>query len=209
MSHFALASIMAKPVLVEKISEILEAGSKKYPFVSGQVGIETGSTELVERHMKGKVKPFKPKDWPEMIKESHKLMHDNNWVPAETLIVGLPGEKADDVNKTIELLHDLNKYKSIIVPLYFIPIGNLQGRGFFRTKDNLPEHWQLLSTCIRHNIKWAYKITNDSPPPEMGALKVWALRRIIKLLENKIEKYLKLMDEGINPIEHRRINKYN
>lgn len=209
MSHFAHASVMAKPVLVEKISEILEAGSKKYPFVSGQVGIETGSTKLVERHMKGKVKPFKPNEWPEMIKQSHKLMHDNNWVPAETLIAGLPGEKAEDVNKTIELINDLSDYKSIIVPLYFIPIGNLQGKGFFKTKDNLPEHWQLLSTCIRHNIKWAYKITQDSPPPEMGSLKVWVLRRLIRYLDNKIQKYLKLMDEGINPIEYRRINKYN
>jgi len=43
ISHFAYASVMSKPILVEKISELLEAGSKKYPFVSGQVGIETGS----------------------------------------------------------------------------------------------------------------------------------------------------------------------
>jgi len=209
MSHFSHASLMAKPVLVEKIAEILEAGSKKYPFVSGQVGIETGSTALIEKHMKGKVKPFKPGDWPELIMESHKIMHDNNWVPAETLIAGLPGEKADDVRKTIDLIKDLSDYKSIIVPLYFVPIGNLKGKGFFRTKNNLPEHWQLISACIRHNIKWAYKITIENPPPDMSSWKVWALRRIINYLDNKLEKYLKLMDEGINPIEYRRLNKNN
>ena len=97
----------------------------------------------------------------------------------------------------------------MIFSFYFIPIGNLKGKGFFKTKDNLPEHWQLLSTCFRHNIKWAYKITHENPPPEMGALKVWALRKIIKYLGNKIEKYLKLMDDGINPIEHNRKNKNN
>ncbi len=158
--------------------------------------------------MKGKVKPFKPEEWRELVMESHKNMHDNNWVPAETLIVGLPGEKPDDINQTIDLIKDLNEYKSLIVPLYFIPIGNLKGEGFFRTKHNLPEHWQLIATCIRHIIKWSYRITSENPPPDMSAWKVWAIKRIIRYFDKKTEKYLKLMDEGINPIEYRRINKY-
>ena len=150
-----------------------------------------------------------PKEWYELVVESHKTMHDNNWVPAETLIIGLPGEKADDVQKTIDLIKDLSKFKSIIVPLYFVPIGNLGGKGFFRTKHNIAEHWQLLSACIRHNIKWSYRITMDNPPPEMGAWKIWTLRRIISYIEKRIEKYLKLMDEGTNPLEYRRLNKNN
>ena len=128
LSHFAYASVMAKPRLVEKIAETLEAGSKKYPFVSGQVGIETGSPNIIAKYMKGKTKPFKPEEWPNVIIESHKLMSDNNWVPAETLIMGLPGEKPEDIQKTIDLISDLSEYKSLIVPLYFVPIGSLQGK---------------------------------------------------------------------------------
>ena len=203
MSHFAHASVMAKPRLVEKIAETLEAGSKKYPFVSGQVGIETGSPNIIAKYMKGKTKPFKPEEWPNVIIESHKLMSNNNWVPAETLIIGLPGEKPEDVQKTIDLISDLSEYKSLIVPLYFVPIGSLQGKGFFRTKHNLPEHWQLLALCIRHNIKWSYRILEDSPPPEMSGWKVWALRRIVSYIERKSDPYLKQMEEGISPLEYR------
>jgi radical SAM superfamily enzyme YgiQ (UPF0313 family) len=203
LSHFAHASVMAKKKLVEQIAELLEAGTNKYPFVSGQVGIETGSPRIVAKYMKGKTKPFKPEEWPEVVIESHNLMSDNNWIPAETLIMGLPGEKSEDVQKTIDLINDLSDYKSLIVPLYFVPIGNLQGKGFFRTKDNMPEHWQLLAICFRHLLKWSYKIADEHPPPEMGSWKVWTLKKIIKYMGKRIEPYLKLMEEGTNPIEHR------
>ena len=201
LSHFNYGSVMAKPELVKNLSELLEAGSKKYSFISGQVGIETGSIRLVDKYMKGKVKPFKPDDWPKIIIESHKLMSDNNWIPVNTLIMGLPGEKADDVNKTIELVQNLSEYKSFIVPLYFVPIGNLQGKRFFRTKDNLSEHWQLLSICIRHMLKWSYRIIEENPPSEMSTWKIWTIKKIIKYMGKKTEPYLKLMDEGISPIK--------
>jgi len=202
ISHFAYASVMAKPVLVEKISKLLDAGSKEYPFVSGQVGIETGSPRIVKKYMRGKVKPFKPEDWREVVINSHNLMRDNNWVPVNTLIMGLPGENSKDVQKTIDLVKDLSEYKSFIVPLYFVPIGSLQGKGFFKTKDNISEHWKLLSICIRHMLKWSYRITDENPPLELGRLKIWALKRIIKYMGKKTEPYLKLMDEGISPLEH-------
>ena len=201
LSHFNYASLMAKPELVNKLSELLEAGSKKYSFISGQVGIETGSTRLVEKFMKGKVKPFKPDEWPNIIIESHKIMSDNYWVPVNTLIMGLPSEKAEDVKKTIELIHNLSEYKSLIVPLYFVPIGNLQDKKFFRSKDNLPEHWQLLALCIRHMLKWSYKIIEENPPLEMNAFKVWSIKKIIKYMGKRTEPYLKLMDEGISPLK--------
>jgi radical SAM superfamily enzyme YgiQ (UPF0313 family) len=203
LSHFAYASIMAKPILVEKIAELLEAGSKKYPFVGGQVGIETGSPNIIAKYMKGKVKPFKPEEWPEVVIEAHKLMSDNNWVPIDTLIVGLPDEKPEDTQKTIDLVHDLSEYKSLIVPLYFVPIGNLKGKGFFRTKNNTPEQWQLLAVCIRHLLKWSYRISDENPPPNISGWKMWAIKRIINYMDKRIDPYLKLMDEGISPLEYR------
>lgn len=130
-------------------------------------------------------------------------MKDNNWVPVETLIMGLPDEKPEDVQKTIDLINDLSEYKSLIVPLYFVPIGNLQGKGFFRTKHNLPEHWQLLALCIRHMLKWSYRIVDENPPKDINKLKTWMIKRVIKYMERRINPYLKLMEEGTSPIEHR------
>lgn len=203
LSHFSHASVMAKPKLVEKLSELVEAGSRDYPFMSGQVGTETGSPRLIEKYMKGKTKPFKPEDWPKIVIDSHELMKDNNWVPVETLIMGLPDEKSEDVQKTIDLVSDLSEYKSLIVPLYFVPIGNLQGKGFFRTKYNLPEHWQLLALCIRHMLKWSYRIVDENPPKDVGRLKTLGIKVVIRYIEERIDPYLKLMEEGNSPIEQR------
>jgi radical SAM superfamily enzyme YgiQ (UPF0313 family) len=204
ISHFAHASVTSKPGLIEKLSELMEIGTKEFPFISGQVGIETGSTRIVSKYMKGKAKPFKPEDWPEMIVESHKILSDNNWVPAETVIMGLPGEKPEDIQDTIDLIKDLSEYKSLIVPLNFVPIGSLQGNGFFRAKDALPEHWQLLATCINHDFKWIYKLAEENlPTVGMSGWKIWALKKIIRYVEKRLRPYVKLMEEGISPITNR------
>ncbi|MGF3555207.1 MAG: B12-binding domain-containing radical SAM protein [Thermoplasmatota archaeon] len=204
ISHFAHSSVASKPSLVEKLSELMNAGSRKCPFLSGQVGIETGSSRIVEKFMKGKAKPFKPEEWPEMIIQSHKILHDNHWVPAETLIMGLPGEKSEDIRKTIDLVKDLTEYKSLIIPLYFVPIGNLQGNGFFRTKDATPEHWQLLATCINHDFKWVYTLAEENlPTVKMSGWKIWAIKKVIRYMEKKLSPYVKLMEEGINPITNK------
>jgi radical SAM superfamily enzyme YgiQ (UPF0313 family) len=129
-------------------------------------------------------------------------MHDNNWVPVDTLIFGLPGEKPEDINKTIDIMHDLSEYKSLIVPLFFVPIGNLHGKGFFRTKHCLSEHWQLLAICINHTIKWSYKILEENPPSEIKGWKLWTVKRIVKYMDKRIKPYLKLMEEGISPLEN-------
>jgi len=202
ISHFAHASAASNPKLIEQLSEIMEAGSKQYPYLSGQVGIETGSPRIVAKYMKGKAKPYKPSEWPEMIIESHKLLHDNHWVPAETLIVGLPGEKPEDTRKTIEMIHGLSEYKSLIVPLYFIPIGNLQGSGFFKTKDNTPEYWELIATCINHDFNWVYELADESMSAVgVSGWKIWSLKRVIKYMDRKLKPYLDVMMEGINPLD--------
>ena len=203
ISHIAHASIAAKPQLIGEISEILEAGTKKCPFVSAQIGLETGSEKLIEKHMKGKVKPFKPHDWEEIILQNHENFKENHWIPVETLIMGLPGERTEDIQKTNELMKKLEKYNSIIIPLYFVPIGHLQGEGFFKTKDNTSEHWKLLSTTIKHSIKSSYEILENHPIPNIKGIKKWGLKKVIKHMDKRIQPYLKIMDEGINPIEQK------
>ncbi len=208
ISHFAHASAAAKPSLIENISEIMEAGSKNCPFISGQVGIETGSIRLVEKYMKGKAKPFKPQEWPEMIIQSHKILHDNKWVPPETIIFGLPGEGPEDIKDTMDLIDDLKEYRSLIIPLFFVPIGNLQDNGFFRIKNALPEHWQLLSMCLKHDFKWIYSIVEENlPAVGMGSLKIWGIKKVVRYMHKRLMPYIDIMDEGKNPIEEYAQNK--
>jgi len=203
ISHFAYSSVLAKPKLIEQISEILEVVSEKRPFISGQVGIETGSTNLIRKYMKGKVKPFKPEEWKEIIIQGNKLLEDNGWIPVETLILGLPGETPKDVRKTIDLVDELSQYKSIIIPLFFVPIGNLKNEEFFNKYKCTSEHWELLAMSFKHSLKWSYKIVEEEPMSDINGIKKWILKRIIKTMERKMNPYLKLMEDGISPLKNK------
>lgn len=202
ISHFTHASVASNPNLISKISEELNAGSKIYPFISGQAGIETGSPQLIARYMKGKAKPFTAEEWPEMILKSHQILRDNYWVPVDTMIMGLPGETPVDIRKSLELVQNLSEYKSLIIPLYFVPIGSLkENHRFFRTKDMCAEHWQLLAACIRHSIKWSDALAGENlTATKMRWWKKIAIKQIISIINRRLKPYLKMMDDGINPL---------
>lgn len=198
LSHFAFASVMAKPGLIKRLTELMEVPNEKVPWLTGQVGIETGSPEIVRKHMWGKVAPFKPEEWPEVVVEAHKLLQENNWVPCSTLIMGLPGETPDDVIKTIELVEELKDFKSLIVPLFFVPIGRLNKEKFFTVMDMKPEHWKLLAACMRHNFRWVDKLARDYF--KLHRVQRFLVGRVlVGILKRKVEPYIKMMEQGTGP----------
>lgn len=199
ISHFAFASVMAKPNLVKKITELLSSASPDFTYLGAQVGIETGSPEMVRKHMLGKVMPFKPEEWPKIVVEAHQLLSENMWVPCSTLIIGLPGEGAEDVLRTMELVERLKEFRSLIVPLFFVPIGGLKGQKFFGVGDMRPEHWQLMAACVRHDLKWVDELAKDYF--RHHRLRGAIIRNVlIGAMRRALKPYLKQMGEGINPI---------
>jgi len=201
ISHFAHASVAANEQLIEQLSHIVETGTKACPFLSGQVGIESGSSRMIAKYMRGKAKPFSPEEWPEMVFRSHQILQENHWVPVDTFIMGLPGEKPEDILKSKEMVEDLIDYKSIIIPLYFVPIGDLHGERFFRTKDMRPEHWQLLAVCLNHTLLWMKRMADEYlNSAGMSPMKLWGIKRVIQYADWRLCPYLKMMREGINPL---------
>jgi radical SAM superfamily enzyme YgiQ (UPF0313 family) len=88
-------------------------------------------------------------------------MTDNNLVPACTLITGLPQETEDDVIKTIELIEGLKDFKSLIVPLFFVPLGKLKDKEWFTMEQMNNLQMELLIKCLRHDIYWAKMIMSS------------------------------------------------
>jgi radical SAM superfamily enzyme YgiQ (UPF0313 family) len=198
-SHFAFASVAAKPKLVEHLTEMMNSRANEVRWYSGQVGLETGSPELMKRHMYGKALPFKPEDWPEVVVRAHEVLHENNWVPCSTLISGLPGETAEDVRETIELVERLSDFRSLIVPLFFVPVGSLSREKFFTMEDMLPEHWMLMATCMKHDFKWVEGLAREyllDPLQRFFVSKV-----VLDLFKRRLKGPLKLMEEGLNPYQ--------
>ena len=156
-SHCSLAAVASKPKLFEKVSEIIR---QKQPWWGAEVGIETGSGELAKKVMPAKAHPFKPEQWPEIVRTGMGLMHDNKLIPACTLIVGTPEETEDDVIKTIELMDDLRDITSLIVPLFFVPMGRLKNKDWFRETEMTELHKELLTKCLQHDFYWIGKLIN-------------------------------------------------
>lgn len=151
-SHCSLAAVASKPTLFSRLSEII---LQKQTWWGAEVGIETGSARLAKKIMPAKALPFKAEDWPQVVQQGLGLMHDNMLVPAGTLIVGLPEETEDDILRTMELMDDVKDCRSLIVPLFFVPLGRLKDENWFSRAEMSPLHKQLLFQCAEHSLRWA------------------------------------------------------
>lgn len=151
-SHGALASVACERNMLKRVSEALEMAEDNYN--SYQTGIETGSPALIKGHMRGKVKPFKPDQWPEIVREAFEISIDAHWIPCATMITGLPSETEDDVVKSIELVDDLKDIASGIFPLFFVAMGTLINEKSFGSEDMTALHWEFVFRCWEHNLRY-------------------------------------------------------
>jgi radical SAM superfamily enzyme YgiQ (UPF0313 family) len=201
MSHIALSSALAEPRLIEDLAHIFNEareGSRVY----AQTGIETGSADLISKHLRGKAKPYPPERWPEVVEETFKLLSDNNWVVCGTLVMGMPGERAEDVEKTLELVRTLRQFKSLIVPLFFVPLGEMADGEFFGSEAMLPEHWMLLAECVDHDFHWAYDLMDELfTQNRTSGAKARMLKIAAWYMQRRLKPYVEMMREGGNPLE--------
>ncbi len=158
-SHVSLAAVVVAEQRFKLITRLAEILYDDYQFYLGvQTGIETGSPELAKKIMPAKAAPFKPEQWPEIVEEAFSIMHEHNIIPAATIILGLPGETPDDVIKTVELVERLKPYRSLIVPMFFVPMGALRRSDWFRAVNLTREHAELLIATLKHSAYWSKEI---------------------------------------------------
>ena len=161
ISHFSLSSVAAAPEVVEEISNIMRL-KKREVWLGGQTGIETGSPKLMKMHMCGKCKPFRPEEWPDVVVEAFDILSKSSWIPAATLIFGLPRETDRDLDLTIDLVERLRSFRSLIVPLFLVSVGALRGRAeSFTAEDMRLKHSELYVKCWEHNLFWTPSLLDD------------------------------------------------
>ena len=155
ISHLALSSVASAPNLIRDLSQILDV-KPDGEWMSGQTGIETASPKLIRTLMAGKAKPFTPEQWPDVVQTGFKLLTESNWVPCATLIIGLPGETEEDIDLTIDLVHKLHEYKSLLVPLFMVSEGGIKDKvKSFKVEDITRKQSELFLECWQHNLDWA------------------------------------------------------
>jgi len=173
-AHMSLPPVVVDPKMIHELAEILLEKSwgtlDGKPFFTSETGIETGSKRLIQKYMAGKPLPFKPEDWPDIVKQSFGILNDNFGYPLATWIIGLPDENEADILASIELLEDLKGTKGFFVPLFFVPLGEstLEKAKGVNSKDLSELHWEFFAECWKYNLNiWR---------------KPWALRSIRSLL---------------------------
>jgi radical SAM superfamily enzyme YgiQ (UPF0313 family) len=158
-SHISLAPIVHSPKMISEIAEILVERSfyalGKKSIVTAETGIETGSTRLMKKYMSGKMLPYKPEQWQEVVVEAFGTLNDNDWCPLATLIVGLPEEKEEDVLETLELMDKLKRHKAFYVPLFFVPLENcvLMNRKGAELDSLSRARWDFFIRCWESNVR--------------------------------------------------------
>ena len=158
-AHASLAPVVYDPEMVEEIGPILLEKSRwvtdgtKYSSV--EIGIETGSIRLINEHMRGKMLPYKPHEWHDVVTKGIEIMNENDIWPLATLIIGLPDETEKDTIATLELLDKLRHSKVFYVPLLFTSEGDcmLKEARHMSLKHLAPLQWELVATCWKRNIE--------------------------------------------------------
>jgi len=121
------AVVVESPKLVQEVGEYINEGNR-WTYI--EMGIETGSPRLLKKLMPGKVLPYKPEIYQEIVEQGIGILNDNRWIVVGTMILNLPGENDNDIIKDLELLDRLKKLRVITFPLPFIPMGALRHRDF-------------------------------------------------------------------------------
>ena len=158
IAHASLAPVVYDRKIVEEIAPILiekslwRCNGKRCASI--EVGIETGSAQLMEKYMRGKMLPYKPEQWQDIVVQSIGVLNDNDIHPLATLILGLPGEQEEDILATITLLDRLKGAKILYVPLLFTSEEEcMLKRQKHKDLKNLDElHWEIIARCGRYDI---------------------------------------------------------
>jgi len=166
-AHAALPPVVYDPKMIKEIAPVLvEKGKWRCHgrrVASIEVGIETGSVRLLEKHMHGKALPLDPKDWPKIVVQAVGILNDNDICPLATLVVGLPDEREEDTIATMELVDDLWGSEIFYVPLFFTSeeeclLSSARQADLRRLSEM---HWEFFATCWRHNINiWAPDVSS-------------------------------------------------
>ena len=158
IAHASLAPVVYDKKIVEEIAPILVEKSRwlcrgKH-CASIEVGIETGSVQLMRKYMQGKMLPYEPRQWQDIVVQAIEILNDNDIYPLATLVLGLPGEQKVDILATIELLDKLKNAKMFYVPLLFTSEEEsiLKGRRHKNLKDLDESQWDIISRCWKSNL---------------------------------------------------------
>lgn len=168
LSHSTIAPAVVDPILIKQLSDVLLPKSPiHFPYLSSHpekkalaplIGLETGSVRMAKKVMASKGVPFNIEDWQSVVLEGLKVLNENNWFPAMTLIVGNPDETDEDNMATLDLIYEMERRGlfAFLIPSIFTPLHDTRmemEKGVTQTKQLTSLQWQLMMKCWKMNLR--------------------------------------------------------
>ena len=181
IDHGNITSVMQ--LTDEQLSQIrqLLTWEKKSDYLWVNMGVESANGHLVAANCPGKVSPFRPEDWEDMVREAAEKMTRNGFFSVFSVILGLPGETPDDIARTLKLCTDLGRKHAVIFPIFYEPISpdDIKAGQRFTLRQMRADHLELYRTCYEINFKAVPRLFVDNQ--RAGGVS-WAKRTMMQLL---------------------------
>jgi hypothetical protein len=210
LSHSTIAPAVVDPILIKKLSEILLPKSPiHFPYLSTHpqkkalaplIGLETGSVNMAKKIMPSKAIPFSIEDWPSVLLEGLRVLNENNWFPAMTLIVGNPDETDEDIMATLDLVYEMERRGlfAFLIPSIFTPLHDTRmemEKGVTQTRQLTPMQWQLMMKCWKMNLRPGQYSWWGPTAWRVGSLGMWLYK--LRKLNGPNFTYPLLMFSGV------------
>lgn len=208
-THMTFSAVVSDPKLLHDMSEVNDM-HKTGRWLATNLGIETVAPRMVKKHLGVKAKPFSSDEWGWVVREGARILNENHWFPAATIIIGWPDETPDETQYTIDMMADFRatNFRGLIAPLLYQDFSEKNSMHF----GNLNEaQFTLFWKCWENNLQ----VINDiipiilrnktyGPPMKLimyGMIKAgtWAIMRYLRglckdlfngrLPEEIVEKY--------------------
>lgn len=164
IDHGNIASVMQ--LSDEELTLIREllTWEKKSDYLWVNMGVESANGELVAANCPGKISPFRPEDWEDIVRESAERMTRNGFFCVFSVILGLPGETPDDIARTLRLCSDLGRKRAVIFPIFYEPLSDeeIKAGNRFTLRRMKADHLELYRTCYEINFRAVPRLFVDN-----------------------------------------------
>jgi radical SAM superfamily enzyme YgiQ (UPF0313 family) len=176
LDHVNISSVVRFPAAELKVLHDLLVAGVTHDYLWMNLGVESASGALLAKNGGlGKILPHPVENWERLCSEAVDKLIAAGFTPMVSLVLGLPGEKEDDLRQTLRFVQAQRAKRLTIFPLFYAPINS--SAKAFQFDDMTPLHWEIFRLAYAINFKWMPAMFWDN---QRGAGVPWLKRVLIQ-----------------------------